>query len=655
MAETRTVAWHVSCVTLANMTSSRVSKWLSSACILGVASVAVVGCQPTTGDEPMTFEEAPVSPLGPLMDDFDPGAADEAKADQRLPMEYELLSTQSPVRNQAGRGVCTIFSTTALMESLYISEGSIPNPDFSEQFLQWSSKVEGRRFLTSGGSNNEANLAAITRFGTVTEASWPYQTSAWTAANDPGCGMPEAMRPVQCHTNGEPPAAALAAQRFYLPAARSIRSTPDSIRGYMVTNRQPVVVSGTFFYQAWNHGGSMLTVNRANGRLGLIQYPNAEDRADSMMRPAGHGVLIVGYDSDMSVQRTNAMGQPEVDAMGRPVMETGFYLIKNSWGDTGNFGSEQVPNTAVHPRGYGWISMRYVQEFMAAYVSGIPRITRSEVCNDMVDNDRDGRNDCMDTDCASNAACMMPPVMGTTTATPNVAIPDNNTTGVVSEINITEPGQIASLAVDVGITHTYRGDLKLTLEHNGRTVTLVDRQGGGTDNIREAFSIADFNGTEAMGVWRLRVVDTSRTDTGTFDTWGLRITRCMGASCMSSGMETTRTFENTMMRSIPDNNATGVSSDIAVTQTGTITRMAVTVRATHAFPADLRIALRRVGGAEVVLFDRQDTTDTNFVRTFNVPNFADQAAAGTWRLVVSDRAASDTGSLTGWSMDLTTR
>jgi len=613
----------------------------------------MAGCQTTTGEEPMTFEEAAVSPLDPLMEDLVGPRDDETKADERLPMRFDLLEFQSPVRNQASRGVCTAFSTTALMESIYIREGSIANPDFSEQFLQWSSKVEGRRFLTSGGSNNEANLAAITRFGTVTESAWPYQTAAWTATNDPGCSMPEAMRPVQCHTNGSPPAEALAARRFVLPAHRAIASRRSSVQSYMVTNRLPVVISGTFFFQAWNHGGTMLTVNAENGRRGVIQYPSAADQTDSLMRRAGHGVLLVGYDNEMRIQRTNPMGQPEVDAMGQPVYETGFFMFKNSWGAT-RFGSEQVPGTTVHPTGYGWISMRYVEEFMAAHVAGIPRLMRSEVCNDTIDNDGDGRADCMDTDCARNVACMMPPVMGMTTATPNLRIPDNNTTGVVSEINITEPGQIASLAVDVGITHTYRGDLKLTLEHAGTTVTLIDRQGGGTDHIREAFSLADFNGTEAMGVWRLRVVDTSRTDTGTFDTWGLRITRCVGAACMS-GVETTHTFQNTMSRAIPDNNTTGVSTDIAVTQTGTISRMSVTVNATHEFPADLRMVLRRVGGREVVLFDRQDTTDTNLVRTFTVDAFVDQPLAGTWRLVVSDRAASDTGTLTGWSMVAATR
>jgi subtilisin-like proprotein convertase family protein len=367
------------------------------------------------------------------------------------------------------------------------------------------------------------------------------------------------------------------------------------------------------------------------------------------MRPAGHGILLVGFDTEMRVQRIDGMGQPEVDAMGNPVYETGFYLFKNSWNNT--WATEQVPGTIEHPGGFGWISMRYVEEFMQAYVSGLPRVTQREVCDDLRDNDRDGRIDCADSDCASAAACMMPP-MGSTTAMPNAPIPDNNPTGVSSEITITEPGQIASLALDVDITHTYRGDLTLRLEHAGRTVTVVDRQGAGEDNIRETFSLADFNGVEAMGVWRLTVVDSARADTGTFHSWGLRITRCTGR-CGGS-MEQTRSYRNTTPVAIPDNDTTGVSSEIRISDAGTIRRLTATVTVEHEFPADLRIALQRVGGREVVLFDRQDVTDSPFTRTYTVDGFNDQQLTGTWRLVVSDRAPRDTGRLVSWSLDATT-
>ncbi len=621
--------------------------------LLGLAGLALAGCnQSPTGDDPLTFEEAQVSSLAPLMDGAPSNDAlpEEGKADERLPPRYDLLAIQSPVRNQGRRGTCTIFSTTALMESLYMSEGTIASPDFSEQFLQWSTKTEVRRFTDGEGSNNEVNLQAISRFGIVEETAWPYEIAAWGVSNDPACTGEEEMRPTRCFTNGEPPATALAAQRFTLPAGRWINSRRSSLQSYMVNNRLPVVVSGTFFYQAWSHGGSMLPTSAENKRRGIVQYPSAEDQTDSRLRPAGHGILLVGFDSEMRVQRVNGMGQPEVDAMGNPVYDTGFYLFKNSWNNT--WALEQVPGTTEHPGGFGWISMRYIEEFMQAYVSGLPRITQREVCDDVRDNDGDRQTDCMDTDCAMAAACMMTPTGGTT-ATPNAAIPDNSATGVSSEITITEPGQIASLAVDLGVTHTYRGDLTVRLEHAGRTVTVVDRQGAGEDNIMEAFSLADFNGAEAMGVWRLTVVDTARADTGTFNSWGLRITRCTGAC--GGVTEQTRHYENTTARDIPDNNTAGINSEIQVTDSGTIRRLTATVTVEHAFPADLRIALQRVGGREVVLFDRQDVTDSPFTRTYTVDQFNDQQLSGTWRLVVSDRANADTGRLVSWSMDATTR
>jgi subtilisin-like proprotein convertase family protein len=633
------------------MKTSRVLRPAAGLGLLGLAGLAFAGCnQSPTGDDPLTFEEAQVSDLSALMDGAPTNDAlpEEGKADERLPARFDLLSIQSPVRNQGRRGTCTIFSTTALMESLYMQEGTIMNPDFSEQFLQWSTKVELMRFTDGEGSNNQVNLEAISRFGIVEEAMWPYETAAWGTQNDPMCTGEEESRPTRCFTNGEPPEMARMAQRFTLPAGRWINSRRSSVQSYMVNNRLPVVVSGTFFYQAWSHGGSMLPTSAENKRRGIVQYPSREDQTDSRMRPAGHGILLVGFDSEMRVQRVNGMGQPEVDAMGNPVYDTGFYLFKNSWNNT--WATEQVPGTTEHPGGFGWISMRYVEEFMQAYVSGLPRITQREVCDDLRDNDGDRLQDCMDTDCASAAACMTTP--GGTIAMPNSPIPDNNATGVTSEINITEAGQIASLAVDVDVTHTYRGDLKLTLEHAGRTVTVVDRQGAGEDNIREAFSLADFNGTEAMGVWRLTVVDTARADTGTFNSWGLRITRCTG-SC-GGAMEQTRHYENTTARDIPDNDTAGINSEIRVTDAGTIRRLTATVTLDHQFPGDLRVALQRVGGREVVLLDRQDITETTFTRTFTVDAFNDQALAGTWRLVVADTAARDTGRLVSWTLDATT-
>lgn len=630
--------------------SSRHLRFLAVAGASLLAS-AVVGCEPDPlGEDPSVYADQTVSDLGAMRDGVPDNAslADEGKADEVLPRQFDLLAIQSPVRNQGGRGTCTIFSTTALMESLYMAEGTIATPDFSEQFLQWSTKVELGRFTSSEGSNNEVNLQAISRFGIVEESLWRYESSPWGSSQDPACSGEESSRPVQCFTNGSPPEAALAGQRYTLPAGRWINARRTSIQSYMVNNRLPVVVSGTFFYQAWSHGGSMLGRNSELRSRGVVVYPNAEDQADSRERPAGHGILLVGYDDDMRVQSIDGQGNPRVDADGNPVYETGFFLFKNSWNTS--WATQQVPGTTEHPSGFGWISYRYIEEFMNAYVSGLPRVITREVCDDLRDNDGDGLIDCADSDCADSPSCVAPPV-DETVATPNAPIPDGDATGVTSEITITEPGQIASVGLDLDITHTYRGDLRVTLEHDGRTVVVVDRQGAGQDDIREAFSLADFNGAEAAGVWRLTVVDAARYDSGTLNSWGLRITRCE-SDCVAA--DVTRTYENTTSVDVPDNDRAGVTSDIQVSDHGDLRRLVVTVSAEHEFPADLSITLSRVGGRSVVLFDRQWIDDTEFTRSFTVDAFNDEDVAGTWRLTVADLGRGDTGRLVSWSMAATT-
>jgi len=614
--------------------------------LLGLPALA---CAPTEGDDmPLTFDEAPVSALDPLFE----GAPDngtlpeENKADEVLPARFDLMDLMTPVRSQGRRGTCTIFATVALMESLYRAEGTITSPDFSEQFLQWSSKVEGMSFTTSEGSNPNANLTAISRFGVVEETAWPYESAAWGPTNDPLCTGEERMRPVRCFTNGEPPAAARSATRYRLPAGRWINSRRNSLMSYMVNNRLPVVVSGDFFYQAWNHGGSMLPVSAELSRRGVVLYPTAEDLADSAMRPAGHGVLLLGFDQSMEVQRLDGMGRPMVDAMGRPVMERGFFLFKNSWG-TGRFGTENPMGA-----GYGWISMRYVEEYMTAYVSGRPTLPRIEICNNRTDDDGDGAVDCADSGCGSDRACMDMPTMGGTSASPRAAIPDNSPTGASSTITVTEAGLVSSLAVTVDVTHPYRGDLKVELTHGGRTAILIDRVGAGADDLRQTFSVADFNGADATGPWTLRVIDTARSDVGTLNSWSIAVTRCTG-SC--GGTDTTRRYENTTGAPIPDNTAAGVSRDIVISDAGTIRAMSVNVDITHAFPYDLTVRLSRVGGREFTLVRQPSVEGTSLVQTYAVEGFVGEMAPGTYRLTVVDGAARDTGTLNRWSMDLTTR
>jgi len=612
------------------------SRWLFLSLALALTGT---GCATEDPSNP-SGDDFPLSDVDALYE----GAPDDrcmscpvdGKADEVLPSTFDLMEIQTPVRSQGSRGTCTIFATAALMESLYLAEGTIENPDFSEQFLQWSAKIELGSFPNSSGSNPSYNLRAINRFGVVEESVWPYESSEWGTSNDPMCTGDD--RPTYCYTNGQPPESALMAQRFHLPAGRWINPSARSLKGHMVSTRTPVVVSGDFFYQSWNHGRSNLKTNSEYSRNGYVLAPNDADIEDSSGdRRAGHGFLLVGWDDELSVPRVDGEGNETGE------METGFFLFKNSWG-TGRFGTANP-----HGAGYGWISYRYVQEHLTAYVSGLPDVMVPEVCNDGVDNDRNGSTDCADAACASERACMDPgDELRNDTAMP---IPDNDPSGIGSVIEVAEGGTISSLAVSVDISHSYVGDLTVRLVRgDGVEAILQRRSGGSADDLVRTFDVTEFNGTDAAGTYTLAVSDHAGSDTGTLNGWSMELTRCT-TDCGGTPMPR-EPVEGEAPLSIPDDGS--VTSEASVSEGGVITAMSVEVDITHTFPYELTVRFGREGGSEFVLLTESSSSD-GVHRTFDVPQFIGEDAAGTWRLTVVDGASGDTGTLDGWRLHVTTR
>jgi C1A family cysteine protease len=334
------------------------------------ASALLVGCAGSAQNGPNVGEED--SPLSSYDSVFHGAPANDSlplidfKADQIAATNTELLQWQSPVRNQAHRGVCTIFSSTALMEHLYIKAG-MANPDFSEQFLQWSVKVQYGSFASSEGSNNSDNLEAIAQYGIPEENLWPYNPNPWTEADDPACrstGAEGETLPTKCWTEGDPPAAARQAKQFKLPSGNWLSTR--SVKQHISQNHTAVVLGLDFFYQAWNHRLSTLPVNEADFRKGIVRMPNSQDVTESHKQRAGHGILLVGWDDNLEFPAVDEQGNTVKDAAGNPVMQKGFYIFKNSWGTT-RFGVENP-----YGPGYGFIQYKYVEQYGSGYVTSVP-------------------------------------------------------------------------------------------------------------------------------------------------------------------------------------------------------------------------------------------------------------------------------------------
>jgi subtilisin-like proprotein convertase family protein len=96
---------------------------------------------------------------------------------------------------------------------------------------------------------------------------------------------------------------------------------------------------------------------------------------------------------------------------------------------------------------------------------------------------------------------------------------------VSSTITATNPGTVTAVKARLFLTHTYRGDLVVTLfSPAGTAHVLHNRTGGSADDLYfENVPITTFNGQTAAGAWRLDVQDAAGGDVGVLQSWGLEL------------------------------------------------------------------------------------------------------------------------------------
>ncbi|MBW2526149.1 MAG: proprotein convertase P-domain-containing protein, partial [Deltaproteobacteria bacterium] len=138
---------------------------------------------------------------------------------------------------------------------------------------------------------------------------------------------------------------------------------------------------------------------------------------------------------------------------------------------------------------------------------------------------------CAWAECPPNATCDRPYICLPAAAselrydsTGSVDIPDNDPAGASSSVEVPDEATIASLKVELDISHTYTGDLQVVLYHGEVSHTLWQREGGSSDDIRGTFDVPAFEGQPLAGTWTLRVVDMAGWDEGTINGWSLLAT-----------------------------------------------------------------------------------------------------------------------------------
>jgi subtilisin-like proprotein convertase family protein len=251
---------------------------------------------------------------------------------------------------------------------------------------------------------------------------------------------------------------------------------------------------------------------------------------------------------------------------------------------------------------------------------------------------------------------LAPNAVHTYSAAPHVAIPDDDGTGVTSKIDVPDDIKIASIAVTPSITHTYQGDLNVTLiGPDGTSVPLHDQTGGAADDVKTTYAIATpsvlpltaYVGHTTKGKWSLKVKDLAAGDVGTLDNWSITFN---GEKSATVGLD------------IPDNSAIGVTSKLNFAQLGSVATARVRVKILHPHIGDLVVKLTAPDGTAVTLHNKSggagDDIDTEYpdltASAQSLSALVGKPIQGDWKLTVQDLVGTNLGVLSNWTLSLTT-
>lgn len=225
---------------------------------------------------------------------------------------------------------------------------------------------------------------------------------------------------------------------------------------------------------------------------------------------------------------------------------------------------------------------------------------------------------------------------------------------------------VEEIKVGVNLLHGYIGDLTVRLERpDGLSFPLHKRRGGSDDNIigeyptslTPAVDLCMLSGGESPGTWSL-IVHNNGDFGGTLNGWSLHV-KGERETCRDDAWYPPDSFP----LFIPDNDAAGVLSSVAVPTDFIVSGVEVFTGITHDNIGDLIITLTSPEGTSCILHNRTGSGTDDILTYYPASTlpfedlgvFNGDHASGTWSLRVVDFTSvpsTTTGELNGWILYL---
>jgi len=225
----------------------------------------------------------------------------------------------------------------------------------------------------------------------------------------------------------------------------------------------------------------------------------------------------------------------------------------------------------------------------------------------------------------------------------------NGDSGLVSSIDILNPGRVEDIYVGVDINHARVQDLNVKLiSPSGKELVLHDNAAQDKSNLQVKYNrevLESFIGEYAGGEWQLKVKNNDEEAIGTLNSW------VIGMSCTDTEGDTSNIF-------LKDNNINGLSSIQYCQLDGLVNGLSLDVSVEHPFIGDLTVTLVAPSGKSITVHDKRGGDRQNLRATFSsatLRNMLGQQSRGEWALVVKDQNVKDKGCLKSWRLNLNIR
>jgi len=236
-------------------------------------------------------------------------------------------------------------------------------------------------------------------------------------------------------------------------------------------------------------------------------------------------------------------------------------------------------------------------------------------------------------------------------------IPDNDPQGISVPIHLEQQGHLTSLSVSIDITHSYIGDLEVSLISPAEERAILhDREGGWRNDIRVTYDDSDsklsvFAAAEVHGNWILQVRDLEGQDIGRLNRWSIDAT--------FESSDATFKADSSPKLAIPDRTFGGVADAIRVAESGKVKDLKVQVDISHTYIGDLHVELVAPSGHSAILHNQTGSFHNDLKVTYDresapaLETLVNESINGDWLLRVRDLQQADVGRLENWRLELT--